>query len=374
MEKKMDNEYRRAANITVIAAGISVLAWLFVKYALAALAPFMLAAIIAAIVSPAAEYLSSKSKIPRKVISAVLVLLFFAALAAIIAFGMVRLAGEIGDLIDRLTVDPEMIANALDTIAERIRALGERFGAVGKLLESDSIKQLGIDIDELLVDALSSILSAVTSAIPGAAMNMIAGIPSLLLFIAVFLLSAYYFCTDGDTVKKAFTSILPDSWQKKLPQLKNKIRRAIGGYVKAYLCLMAITFSEMVIGLSVLGVKYVFLMAILISFVDVLPILGTGAILVPWAIFSFATSDTRLGVGLLILYAASLVIRQIAEPKIVGSSLGIHPLATLASIYLGIRLIGIWGIFIGPISAMIIKGLLFKEPPVQSEIIKRKKL
>lgn len=370
----MDNEYRRAANITVIAAGIAVLAWLFVKYALSALTPFLLAAIIAAIVSPASEYLATKSKIPRKAIAAILVLLFFASIAAIFAFAAIRLAGEIGDLIDRLTSDPELIANALDSIAERFRALGERFGAVGRLLGSDTVKQLGIDIDKLLVDALSSILSAMTSAIPGAAMSMIAGIPSLLLFLAVFLISAYYFCTDGASIRRAVSSILPDSWQRKLPQLKIKIRRALGGYVKAYLCLMAITFAEMVIGLSVLKVKYVFLMAILISLVDILPILGTGAVLVPWAIFAFATSDNRLGVGLLILYAASLVIRQIAEPKIVGSSLGIHPLATLASIYLGIKFIGLGGIFIGPVAAMIIKGLLFKEPSTQNVSIKKKNL
>lgn len=362
----MDNEYRRAANITVIAAGITVFFILFIKYALAALIPFLLAAIIAAIVSPAAQYLASKTKISPKIASAVLVILFFASLAAIFAFAAMRLVGELGNLIDRLSSNPEMIADVLDSLVNRVKALGERFGALGKILESDTVKQLGIDLDILLVDALNSLMSSLTATIPAVAMGMIAGIPSFLLFLAVFLISAFYFCIDGESIKHSLASILPDAWQKKLPSLQKRIGRALKGYVKAYLCLMALTFVEMLIGLSALGIEYVFLLAILISVVDILPVLGTGTILIPWSIFAFVTSNTKLGIGLIVLYVISLVVRQIAEPKIVGSSLGIHPLATLASIYLGIRFVGLGGIFLGPVAALILKGLFFKEGSAQS--------
>ena len=116
----------------------------------------------------------------------------------------------------------------------------------------------------------------------------------------------------------------------------------------------------MVIGLSILGAKYAFIMAIVISVVDVLPILGSGAVLVPWAIIACLSSDTPLGVGLLVLYAVTLIIRQIAEPRIVGSTLGLHPLATLAAVYLGLKLIGFAGIFIGPMVAMMLREIFFK--------------
>ena len=322
----------------------------------------MLAAIIAAIVSPAAQYLSAKTKISQKLISAVLVILFFSSLVAICAFVVMRLIGELGDLIDRLSSNPEAISGFVEAIVDRISALGEKFGMLGKIFQSDAIKQLGIDPDAILLDALSSLLSAITSSLPSAAMGMITNIPSFILFLAVFLISAFYLCTDGEKIKHSVASKLPERWQSILPSFKIKFKRAIGGYIKAYLCLMSITFAEMLIGLSILGVKYVLLLAILISIVDILPILGTGTILIPWAIFAFATSDTSLGIGLLVIYAASLIIRQIAEPKIVGTSLGIHPLATLASIYLGIKFIGLSGIFLGPIVTLLIKELLFKTP------------
>ena len=102
-------------------------------------------------------------------------------------------------------------------------------------------------------------------------------------------------------------------------------------------------------------------MAIVISVVDILPVLGAGTVLIPWAIFAFLKSDTPLGVGLLILYAVTLVARQFIEPKIVGSTLGIHPLATLASVYLGLRFLGFVGIFIGPMVALLLREIFFKK-------------
>ena len=124
---------------------------------------------------------------------------------------------------------------------------------------------------------------------------------------------------------------------------------------------MLLTFAEIFIGLSILKVNYALLLAILIAVVDILPLIGTGTILIPWAIFSFITGNAGLGSGLLVLYGIVLIIRQLAEPKIVGSSIGLHPLATLAAVYLGIKFAGFIGIFIGPIVALCIKGL-GKEP------------
>ena len=120
---------------------------------------------------------------------------------------------------------------------------------------------------------------------------------------------------------------------------------------------MLMTFAEVLVGLSILRVRYALLMSLIIAVVDILPILGTGTVLIPWAIFSYVTGDGGLGTGLLILYAIVLILRQLIEPRIVGSSLGLHPLATLASIYLGIKLIGLGGIFIGPAAALLVKGI-----------------
>lgn len=357
----MDTDYRRAANITIIVAGVVLAAWIFLRYAVSALMPFLLAAVISSLVSPMSEWISKKTRIPKKLTSAVVLILLFSLISALLYLAISRLIGELGDLLARLSEDPELIGNTLSSLVDRVTGNGSHFSFLQSVFESESLKSLGIDLSGLLQNAVGSLISSLTSALPVAAISLIKGIPSWILFVIVLLIAAYYFSSDGESVGRGISSVLPTKWRARLPLIKEKFKRTVTGYVKAYLLLMLLTFLEMMIGLTILGVEYAFIMAIVISVVDVLPILGAGTVLVPWAIFACLTSNTPLGVGLLILYAVTLIIRQIAEPRIVGSTLGIHPLATLASVYLGLRLIGFIGIFIGPMAAMMLREIFYKE-------------
>ena len=370
----MEPDYRKAANITVIVAGILLFSWFFFKYALGASIPFLLAAAIAAILSPAADKISKKLKLPHKLTATVLVLLFFAVLISLAYFAGYRLVGEAGNLLDRLSDDPEIISKTLETILEKLSSLTSRFGFLNRFFESDTIQNLGIDLDALLSQALSSIITSITGALPTAAAAILAKIPEFFLFLIVTVISTFYFSTDRVFLSDSLTSILPDGWVKNLPTLKNKISDALRGYVKAYLLIMLMTFCEIFLGLSVLGVNYAFILSMIIAVVDILPILGAGTVIVPWAIFSLLTSNYKLGIGLLIIYAVISIIRQIAEPKIVGTSLGLHPLATLASIYISVKFIGISGIIIGPIVALLICNLFKGEDEIQSDEQKAQKI
>ena len=363
----METDYRKAANITVIVAGILLFSWFFFKYALGALIPFLLAAAIAAILSPAAEKLSENLKLPKKLTATVLVLLFFAVLISLAYFAGYRLVAEAGNLLDHLSADPEIISKTLESILEKLSALTSRFGFLNGFFESDTIQNLGIDLDALFSNALSSLISSITGALPTAAAAILAKIPEFLLFLVVTVIATFYFSTDRDFLSESLSSILPDKWSADLPTLKSKISGALRGYVKAYLLIMLMTFCEIFLGLSVLGVNYAFILSIIIAVVDILPILGAGTVIVPWALFSLLTSNYKLGIGLLIIYAVISIIRQIAEPKIVGTSLGLHPLATLASIYISVKFIGISGILIGPIVALLICNLFKGEQPAQPE-------
>ena len=361
MEKRMDTEYRRAANITIVIAGIVALVWLFFNYALSALMPFLLAAIISALISPIARGISERTKIPRKLCAAVMLIATFSAVTALIYAAISRLITELGKLLGRLSENPEIIGDTLQGILDKLTANGTHFSFLQKIFDSDSLAGLGIDITKALQDATASLVSSLTSSLPSAAVSLVKGVPSVLLFVIVFLIAAFYFSADGETVARTLSSLLPDRWQKKLPGIKDKFKKTIMGYIKAYFLIMVLTFCEMLLGLSILGVDYAFIMAIVISVIDILPILGSGTVLVPWAIFAFLTSNTPLGVGLLILYAVSLVVRQFAEPKIVGGAIGIHPLATLASVYLGLKFLGFLGIFIGPMTALLLREMFFKD-------------
>lgn len=357
----MDNEYRRAANITIIAAGIAAAAYFFFKYALSAAIPFIIALIIAAAVSAPAKKIAKKTGLSPRAVSAFLVIAFFLIIATLLSLAVYRVVSEVGNLMEKLTAEPEAVSQAIDRFVAKLQSLGDRLGFLKHVSGSEALGKLGIDPDALVSEALSSLLSSLTSALPSAAVAVVTKLPEMLLFIVVLLLSSYYFCADKDKISATLSSVLPDKWAAKLPPLKKKLSQTLTGYLKAYLSLMLLTFCEVFLGLTILGVDYAFLLSAIIALVDILPVLGTGTVLIPWAIFSFVTSNPKLGIGLIILYAVVLIVRQLVEPKIVGNTLGLHPLATLASIYVGIKLLGFVGIFIGPITAMLISGF-FKSP------------
>ncbi len=355
----MDKDYKKAANITVIAAGIFLFLWLFIKYALGAVMPFLLGAAVAAIISPLSKKLSAKTKISRRLISGSLVVILFSAISILVCLAGARLIKETGNLVDRLANDPSLISDTIDNLSARIGSVNPSVAKVGERFFS----QVGIDVNSLIEDALSSIVSSVSASIPSIAVKVVASVPAFIFFTVVFLISAFYFSTDRGSISRGIRSYLPDSWQKRLPLISNRLKKTVTGYLKAYFFIMLLTFLEMFIGLSILRAKYALLLAILIAVVDILPILGTGTILIPWAVFSLISGNVSLGSGLLILYGVVLIVRQLVEPRIVGGSIGLHPLATLASVYLGIKFTGFLGIFIGPIVALCIKGF-GKEPTI----------
>ena len=118
-----------------------------------------------------------------------------------------------------------------------------------------------------------------------------------------------------------------------------------------------LTFAELSLGFFLLRIGYPFLLALLTALLDILPILGVGIILLPFALFSLVTGHVGRGVGLLVLYAAITVIRQIAESHLVGKSLGLHPILMLVSFYVGLGLFGVAGFLLGPAIAMLAKAL-----------------
>ena len=353
----MDKEYNRAANITIIVLGLLLFLWLFIKYALTAVMPFLLGAAIAAIISPLSKKISFRTKISHRFISGSLVLILFSTISVLLYLLGARLIKETGNLVDRLANDPDFLGNTIDRLSTATNVLNPSIKEVGERF----FTSVGIDINILIEDALSSIVSSISSAIPSIAVKIVAGVPSFVFFTVVFLISAFYFSTDRDSVSSELKALLPDSWQKRIPLFTKRLKKTVNGYLKAYFFIMLLTFVEILIGLSILGVNYALLVALLVAIVDILPILGAGTILIPWSIFAFISGNIGLGSGLLILYGVVLILRQLIEPKIVGESIGLHPLAMLAAVYLGIKFTGFLGIFIGPILALCIKGF-GKEP------------
>jgi sporulation integral membrane protein YtvI len=149
---------------------------------------------------------------------------------------------------------------------------------------------------------------------------------------------------------------LPSSWGTKLTSLKTDLFGALVGFIKAESIILSMTFIESFIGLTIIGVDYAFTLAIIIAVFDILPVLGTGGIYVPWGITNIIMGNYRMGISLIALYGFITVVRYMVEPKVVGQQLGIHPVLTLMSMFAGLKLIGAAGLILGPTAVVTFKA------------------
>ncbi len=156
---------------------------------------------------------------------------------------------------------------------------------------------------------------------------------------------------------------IPEKRRGLLEEIQTLLGEIGAKYIKAYALLMFITFVELAVGLSILGVPGALAIAALTAMVDILPVLGTGGIIIPWGVFHLVKGNLRLGLGLLVLYVVVTVIRQVLEPKVVGQQIGLHPIVVLMCMYVGLRLFGVIGLFVLPFSILILRYLYDQRTP-----------
>jgi sporulation integral membrane protein YtvI len=258
-----------------------------------------------------------------------------------------RLIQELEELLARLTQDGiptiETLTERLPAwLASAIRALPFFGGGEdGSLLSR---------VMQMVSDALSARLPSLLGAVVGA-------MPQLLLSLIVALIAAVYFCLDLEKINAYLLSLLPTAWAKRLISFKQNLWRTAFSYLRSYLILMGITFALLLVGFLFIGVNYALLLAAIISVVDLFPVLGVGTVLIPWSVGCFLFGDIRGGIGLGVLYLICFILRQYLEPHLVGSSLGIHPLAALFFMYGGFQLGGVIGMLLAPLICILLLSL-----------------
>ena len=196
--------------------------------------------------------------------------------------------------------------------------------------------------------------------------EIITSIPAIAIYVVITIMSLYFMCTDKIYMLDLLEHHMPQKWIRKLGKHIREITFSLGGYLKAEATLILISFIISVIGLYLLkiigmDIKYPLLIALAIGFVDALPILGSGTVMVPWAIISALNGDLKLGISIIVLWIIMSVARQFLEPKIVSGKIGIHPIFTLIAMYTGFKLIGVMGMLVGPIVLIILKSIFAKE-------------
>jgi len=333
----MNNEkLRKYAYLTVCLSGGIIAFILFFKYALFPILPFLIAWVIAFAVRPASHKLSKKLSLPQKPVSAVLALLVTLSVIAIASLAIWYLARELWSFLYGLVEEGKI----------------ERF--FGGLLENNTVNAILGSLGEELSSAVYSIFSSAFSGLGAVLSSMVSAVPKLFFFVIITVVASVYFALDLEGINSSVKKVMPESFYVKLVTVKNRLLAFLAGYARSYLILMLISFSVLLLGLLFLRVKYALLLSLIIAVLDVLPVIGVGTVLLPWGILSFAVGDTSLGIGLLVLLAVHEIIRQVAEPKILGKSLGINPIITLVTLYVGFSVFGIAGLLLVPLVTVLI--------------------
>lgn len=200
-----------------------------------------------------------------------------------------------------------------------------------------------------LMNALETILNYISSGALTWITAIVSSTPKILVAIILSVISSFFFSMDYDSISDTMLKVFPFEVQRFILDFKNNFVALISQFFLAYGKLMALTFVELAIGLIIFRVNNPISRAAIISLVDILPVLGTGTVLIPWGVYELLVGSTSLGIGLIILYVLISAVRYVLEPRVVGKQIGLHPLLTLVSIYIGVKFIGFWGIFVAPV-------------------------
>lgn len=343
------------------------LAYVFFKYCFVIAAPFLLSFFFAVILQRPLGWLDKKTKNKMHSFwSIVLVLLCVAIILGPVISIIAALFREIGNFIsflgEQLNDLPTFLVTLQNEILKAVKFLPDSIYTsvsenitqfFGNLINDFDVSKLGIN--------MSSITSGLSNGISGV-YSVVKNIPSILISVVIGIIAWILFTKDYKKVVKFIKLQLPDKHKNLLSETKKIFSSTILKMCRAYGLIMFITFCENFLGLTILNLigvmknSYVFVIAICIAVFDILPVAGSGGILIPWALIALVSGNVGQCVGLLILYAVITVIRQYIEPKIVGDSLGVNPLVTLAGLYFGLKLFGFMGMFIVPICVMTLKA------------------
>ncbi len=307
--------------------------------------PFIIALLLSFLIEPFVKLMVNKLNLSRKISSALGVILILLTLGFLVSLLVLRLIKEIKDV---LLILPSFISDFYKNITQ--------LSSSGNNLIIGLPKELTQYIGELL-SSLFSYIGGLLNNIAKSLVNTAFSLPALLVFILITILSTYFLSSDRKNLHRFLATHFPENWVDKVYNIKNDIFSSLFKLIRAYLIILSITFTELLLGFSIIGIKYSLVLASIICIIDILPILGTGTVLIPWAIYEIITNNPRVGISLLVLYLVILIVRQVIEPKIIGHQIGIHPLFTLMSMYVGLKLLGAVGLILGPIVIIVVKSL-----------------
>lgn len=312
--------------------------------------PFLIAFIISLLIEPLIKKLMKSTKLSRRTSSIIVFLLSLAIIVGLLIWGITTLISEASSLLHSFN-----------------EYLDEGYVLVQQLINDVDFEKFHISDDVMSTiqssayDFLNMLGNWLKNGVTGL-MKIITSIPTILIYTIITVLSLYFICTEKIYIIDQFEHHLPKNWVKKIGIHLREIIATLGNYLKAQVTLIIVSFIICLIGLFIfkiigLNVQFPLMVALGIAFVDALPILGSGTVMIPWAIIEAIQGDIKLGIFIIVLWVIMTIVRQLIEPKIVSGKIGIHPIFTLIAMYTGFKFIGVMGMLIGPIVLIILKNV-----------------
>lgn len=316
----------------------------------ATLLPFILALALASLLEPMVGFLQSRARLPRPVAALVSLVLFVVAGGYVLLMIFTKVVSELvqmGSLLQRYQRVPVDFATY---VIERLNELNELFDQRGLPL---SVQQNIIQTVENLASAAVNLATQGINVV----LNAMSQVPYLVVVLVISFIATYFLVKDRDRLVESAISLSPLGMRDRVRDAWARISADILGFFKATLILVSITVIMVALGLIAIGINYWMTLAIIAGILDLIPVLGPGFLFVPWAIGAATLGHVGLALQLLVLYALTFLVRQLFQAKILGDSIGIHPLWMLVVLYGGIQFFGLYGFIVAPVLIIVGKAV-----------------
>lgn len=309
--------------------------------------PFIIGWIISLIASPVVRFFEEKLKVRRKGASVIVIVAVLAGVILIVYAVASKLVREGVNFVNELPAMWESIMAEFDQVGRNLQGLYNRLPADMQ----NTLDNLGDGLGEYFGSFMEGMGTPTFEAVGNVAKQL----PDIFLGVVMCVLSAYFFVADKSYMSDVAKKYVPDSVKYRWNLIRRSFRNAVGGYFKAQFKIECWVYVLLVIGLLTLHVRYAFLVALGIAFLDFLPVFGTGTVMIPWAVIEILNKDYKMAIGLLIIWCVGQLVRQMIQPKIVGDSMGMDAIPTLFLLFIGYKAAGVVGmIFAVPIGIIVV--------------------
>ncbi|MDQ0897027.1 MULTISPECIES: sporulation integral membrane protein YtvI [unclassified Paenibacillus] len=334
---------------------IIVLIGLAFYYVIPLIYPFIFGWILALMLNPLVNFFQFKVKLPRWLAVTLSMLLFLGVMVTAITLLVANIVVELGSLADTLQIQINrwveqfnvfINSTAFQDWIERINDFFENNPKYQETVNNNLSSTAGsiADVSKFIIGYVFDTLK-----------RFLTSLPNIATITIIVMLATFFISKDWYQLIKRYKGIFSDMIVKTTQLIRTDLQKALFGYMRAQLILVSLTALVVIIGLLVLRVDYAITIGLLTGLADLMPYLGTGAVMVPWILYVFfAQGDFFLGIGLSVLYGVIVIARQIMEPKVLASSVGLDPLATLIAMFVGLKLFGLLGLIVGPVTLILI--------------------